>query len=1064
MNISLPFIQRPVMTVLLSLSVILWGVWSYTQLPVNDLPAVDYPVIQVQVGYPGASPETMANNVATPLERQFMQISGLEMVTSKSGQGNTSFSLQFALNKDIDGAAIDVQNAITAASGQLPNDLPSQPTISKTNPNDSPIMFMALTSDTITQGALYDYANTQVSQQISILEGVSKVNIFGTKGAIRIKADPSKLAALGLTLTDLSAAIKRGTSYTGAGQFDSNNESVVLRPLGQLDTASQYNNMIITTVNGAPVYLRDVATATDSVQDERIKMNFWAREYGSPAATVVCAVYRQAGGNAVAVAQKVRDLIPQINSELPPGVRLTMIHDRAKTIVNSVNDVKETLLIAFVLVVVVIFIFLGRAGDTLIPAVALPLSLLITFIVMWIMNYSLDNLSLMALTLAIGFLVDDAIVFLENTIRRMERGESVRVATINSAKEISFTIVSMTLSLAAVFLPLLLMPGLMGRVFREFSVVIIVAIIASGLVSLTLTPMMCSRMLAERGPGHKQPWLERVASRIEKFVLGIYGRTLTWALRHHYLSAITWVVCLVGTGYFMINLPKTFLPVGDSGFVWGVMIGPDSSSYKKMREYQLKAEDMMHKNPAVGATFTMTGNGGFGGYNQGLLLAFLNPRETRLPINAVTGQLVGGLFAEVPGVVGLFKPQPVLQISTGASANNSASITYAISGVNPEKVYEYSGKMLEKFSEFPGFLRVQPDYYNKQPYLNVTILRDQAAMYGISVSRIEQLLATSFSQNYLYLIKRSTDQYQVILEAADDSRSQAESLADFYIKSDDGQRNVPLTAVVQWDKQLGLQSVNHINQFTSVTYSFNLALGVSTGAATTFIEKAAAEVLPPTVRGELQGEAKTFTEMVQNMAILMVVAVFVMYVILGVLYESYLHPITVLSSLPVALVGGLATLWFFNQELSLYAYVGMFMLMGIVKKNGIMIVDFALQRVEEGQSAEQAIHDASMDRFRPIMMTTIAAVMGALPIALGWGADGESRLPLGLVIVGGLLVSQLITLYVTPVIYLYLEEFQEKVLNRTSFFHSGHRKHDVAVDPEHVPAGLQPVMVSTHGE
>lgn len=1064
MNISLPFIQRPVMTVLLTLSVILWGVWSYTQLPVNDLPAVDYPVIQVQVGYPGASPETMANNVATPLERQFMQISGLELVTSKSGQGSTSFSLQFNLNKDIDGAATDVQNAITAASSQLPPDLPSQPTISKTNPNDSPIIFMALTSDTITQGQLYDYANTQVSQQISILEGVSKVNIFGTKGAVRIKADPSKLAARGMTLSDLAAAIKLGTSYTGAGQFDNQNEALVLRPLGQLSTAREYNSMIIATIGGAPVYLRDVAQAYDSVQDERINMRFWSRQYGSPSATVVCAVYRQAGGNAVAVAEKVRAIIPQINSELPPGARLTMIHDRSETIVNSVNDVQETLVIAFVLVVLVIFIFLGRASDTLIPAVALPLSLLITFVVMWLLNYSLDNLSLMALTLAIGFLVDDAIVFLENTIRRMERGESVRTATINSAKEISFTIISMTLSLAAVFLPLLLMPGLMGRVFREFSVVIIVSIFASGLVSLTLTPMMCSRMLAERGPGTKQPWLERMAMKVEHFVLGIYGKTLTWALRHHYLSAITWVICLTGTGYLMYTLPKSFLPVGDSGFVWGVMIGPDNSSYLKMRDYQLKAEAMMHDNPAVGATFTMTGNGGFGGYNQGLLLAFLNPRETRLPINAVTGQLVGGLFGRVPGVVGLFKPQPVLQISTGASANNSASITYAISGVNPDTVYEYSDKLLNKFREFPGFLRVQPDYYNKQPYLNVSILREQAAMYGISVSRIESLLATSFSQNYLYLIKSATDQYQVILEANDASRSQAESLGDFYIKSDDGKRNIPLDAVVKWDKKLGLQSVNHLNQFTSVTFSFNVAPGVATGAATDFIRKAAAEVLPPTVRGDLQGEAKTFIEMVQSMAVLMVVAVFVMYVILGVLYESYLHPITVLSSLPVALVGGLATLWFFNQELSLYAYVGMFMLMGIVKKNGIMIVDFALQRIDEGQSAEQAIHDASMDRFRPIMMTTIAAVMGALPIALGWGADGESRLPLGLVIVGGLLVSQLITLYVTPVIYLYLEAFQEKVLNRTSFFHSGHRRHEVPVDPEHVPAGFEAALVTTHGE
>ncbi len=1062
MNLSEPFVRRPVMTVLATVSIILFGVFAYTKLPVNDLPSVDYPVIQVQVAYPGADPETMANNVATPLERQFMQIPGLELVTSKSGQGNTSFSLQFNLDKSLDGAATDVQTAITQATGNLPTDLPSPPTMSKTNPNDQPIMFLALTSDTVTQGTLYDYANTQVGQQISILPGVSKVQVFGTKAAIRIKADPSKLAARGLTMADLATAVKAGTSYTGSGQFDNKNDTILLKPHGQLETAKQYNDLIVATSNGSPVFLRDVATAIDGVQDERIKMRFWSRDYGSPNATVVVAVYRQAGGNAVAVTKSVRDLVPRMNAELPPTVRLTPIYDRSVTIVNSVSDVEETLLIAFVLVVVVIFVFLGRATDTLIPAVALPMSLFLTFVAMWALGYSLDNLSLMALTLAIGFLVDDAIVFLENTVRRMETyGEDVLQATLNSAREISFTILSMTLSLAAVFLPLVLLPGLMGRIFREFSVTIIVSIFASGIVSLTLTPMMCSRILSRRGKDIRKPMLERAALYVEHAVLRVYGKTLTFALRHHYLSAIVWIVSLVGTAYFFTSLPKSFLPVGDSGFIWGILIGPDKASYLKMRNFQDTADKVMQSDPGVLATFTMTGNGQFLSYNQGLLLAFLDDRAKRAPIDAMAGKMMGGVMGSVPGVIAVFKPQPVLQISTGASANNSASFTYAISGVDPKEVYEASGRLIKRFNQFPGFAHVQPDYYANQPNLNIRILRDQASMYGVNVGRIESLLYSSFSQNYLYLIKQTNDQYQVILETSDKDRDEPADLSKLYIKSDDGTRMIPLDAVVKWDSTLGMQSVNHINQFTSVTFAFNLLPGVPTGTATDYVLKVASEELPGTVRGELQGEAKTFTETIQSLTILLFVAVFVMYVILGILYESYLHPLTVLSSLPVALVGGLGTIWLADRlqpwfvehhwmraavpmELSLYAYVGMFMLMGIVKKNGIMIVDFAMQRIAQGDTAEEAIHHASMDRFRPIIMTTLAAAMGALPIALGFGADGESRIPLGLVIVGGLIVSQFITLYVTPVIYLYLEWVQENVLDRFAFTrksrpHDGHQ-------------------------
>ncbi|MFT3789411.1 MAG: efflux RND transporter permease subunit [Tepidisphaeraceae bacterium] len=1055
-TISEPFIRRPVMTVLLALTVLAFGLFAFTRLPVNDLPAVDYPVIQVNVGYPGASPQTMAANVATPLERAFMQISGLEVVTSKSGQGNTSFTLQFALDKSLDGAATDVQTAISQASSQLPADLPSQPTVNKTNPNDQPIMFLGLTSDGVTQGKLYDYANTQVGQQISIVSGVSRVNVFGTKAAIRIKADPTKLAARGMTMQDLADAVKAGTSYSGAGQFDNPIDQILLKPQGQLDSAEAYNKLIIATQNNAPVYLRDVATAVDTVQDERINMKFWSRELGSPSATVVLAVYRQAGSNAVAVADAVKALLPRINNELPPSVQLSLINDRSKTIVNSVRDVEETLIIAFVLVVAVIFVFLGRARDTLIPAIALPMSLLMTFIVMWALNYSLDNLSLMALTLAIGFLVDDAIVFLENTVRRMEHGEHVLEATLNSAREISFTIVAMTVSLASVFLPLLLLPGIMGRVFREFSVVIIVSIFASGIVSLTLTPMMCSRLLRghDKSEGGKKTWLERVIGGIEHRVLSVYGATLNWALKLHVVSALVWVACLVGTGYLFMALPKSFLPIGDSGFIWGVMIGPDKASYLKMREYQAKAEEVLHNNPNVAATFTMTGNGQFLSYNQGLLLAFLEPREKRQGIvEVINGDMTGkqpkpGLYAQmagsVSGVMAFFRPQPVLQISTGATNTNQGQFAYAISGVNPEEVYATSNKLMAKFREYPGFASVSNDFFNNMPNLNIDILREQASLYGVSVARIEQLLYNSFSQNYLYLIKRPTDQYQVILETETQYRERADDLNSLYIKSDDGQRVIPLNAVAKWSPTLGPQAVNHLNQFTSVTFNFNLLPGFTIGDATAYINKTAAEIVPSTVRGQLQGEAKTFAETAQNLAILMIVAVFVMYVILGILYESYLHPLTVLSSLPVALVGGLATLYFFGQEASLYAYVGMFMLMGIVKKNGIMIVDFAQQRIAQGASRRDAIHDASMDRFRPIIMTTLAAVIGALPIALGWGADGESRRPLGLVIVGGLIVSQFITLYVTPVIYLYLEAFQERVLNKTSFFRASHHVHGAA--------------------
>ena len=1034
MNLSEPFIRRPVMTVVLTISVLLFGVIAYFGLPVSDLPAVDYPVIQVQVSYPGATPETMANNVATPLERQFMQMPGLELVTSNSIQGHTSFVLQFALSKSLDAAATDVQAAITRAQGQLPLDLPSPPTFTKTNPNDQPILYVALTSDTVTAGQLYDYANTQVGERVSILPGVSQVAVYGTQSAVRIKADPSEMAVRNITLDDLNIAIKNGTSYTGAGQLDGPHRTFLLQPQGQLSTAEQYEQLIVGQSNGAPVYLRDVAVAKDSVQDERVDMRFWVRGHHVPTATVVLAVFRQAGSNAVEVAQSVRDLLPSVQAQLPSSVAIVPIYDRSKTIVDSTRDVQETLYIAFALVVMVIFLFLGRARDTLIPAVALPLSLLLTFVVMKILGYSLDNLSLMALTLAIGFLVDDAIVFLENTVRLMEEGQDALQASLESAKEISFTILAMTLSLAAVFIPLAFMSGLIGRIFREFSITIIVSIFASGIVSLTLTPLMTSRLLEERGASAKKNWMERAAGAVEGRILGLYGRSLWFFLRHRWISVVTWVVCLAGTGYLFYTIPKSFLPIGDSSFIRGVLVGQEGSSPNQMHAYQTEVEKVLQANPAVETTFTMSGNSQFLPANQEFVIAFLKDPSQRPPIEAVAGQLMGGFNSSIPGTITFLQPNPVLEISTGATANTQGQFAYALSGIDPALVYSVAGKLMGKMHEYPGFLFVNSDLYNHTPNVQVDILRDQAKLYGVSESRILGLLHNAYSQNYSYLIKKSTDQYQVILEVEDNGRTAPEDLNRLYIKSDDGTRMVPLNALTTWHTLVGPQAVNHINQFTSVTLFFNLKAGYTIGQATQFVEESAGQILPPEVRGSLQGEALTFRNTVSSLAILMLVAFFVMYVILAILYENYLHPITVLSSLPVALFGGLLTLWLFRSEASLYAYIGMFMLMGIVKKNGIMIVDFAQQRVEHGVKDDQAIHDASIERFRPIMMTTMAALLGALPIALGFGADGASRRPLGLVVIGGLIVSQLITLYVTPAIYLYLEEFQEKVLDRFSFF------------------------------
>jgi HAE1 family hydrophobic/amphiphilic exporter-1 len=1033
MNLSAPFVRRPVMTTLAALSSLAFGITAFLTLPNSDLPSAAYPVITVTTNYPGASPQIMADNVSTPLELQMMQIQGLTLVTSQNMTGSSTIVLQFALDKPLEAAATDVQAAIQRAMGNLPTALPAPPSFQLTNPNDKPISYIGVSSDTLPLGPLYDYANNLIAQRMSMIHGVSSASVYGSPRAIRIKANPNALAARGVTLNDLSTAVQNANVFQPGGQLNGPRSSYTVNPNGQLLKAAEYKDIIVRYENGAPVRIRDVATSEEAQDSEYLKLSLWMRGQPERPSTNVVAITAGAGSNAVQVAADVRKTLEEIRPTLPKSIQTAVIYERSTQILDSIADVKFTILLAFALVVLVIFLFLGRLRETLIPSFALPVALFMTFALMSVCGFGLDNLSLMALTLAVGFLVDDAIVVLENTVRHLEMGEPPLTAAINGAKEISFTVLSMTLSLSAVFIPLVFMPGLLGRMFHEFALTIVFAILMSGIVAITLSPMMCARLLKKRAPSDTGA-IERRVNAIFAALHRGYGRSLRWMLRHKWIALVAWVVTLAGTLLLYFAVPKTFLPVGDSGTMLGPFIAREGTSPAQMENYQRRIMKILEANPALEKCVSVTEFGGLPD-SMGLAWCELKPEGQRPPIEDVYQQISGQIYEQVPGVLPLIRPIPTLQISAGATSNQQGEFAYTLTSADPDSLYAAAGKLLAKLQNEPGFLQVSSDMRHQVPFLDVEVMRDQAYTYGVSADTVEQTLMLALSGNRVGQIMTPLNQYDVIVELQNAFRQFPKGLDNLWVRGAAGL--VPLRSVASWKATTGPETINHINQITSVTIFFNLDASFPVGTATDRLDALAAETLPPGIKGSLAGEAQQFQQTVAGMVVFLIIAIFVMYVILGILYESYIHPITVLSTLPTASVGGLLMLWLFGMSLSLYGFIGLFLLIGIVKKNGIMVVDFAIQRQREGRELNDAIVEACEERLRPILMTTFAAVFGAIPIALGFGADGASRQPLGVAIVGGLLISQVLTLYVTPVFFYYMEKFQDGVLDKIAFFQRG---------------------------